>query len=51
MKVDTIAGGQLPDLEALGIRPRALDSVMPEVLGWRIGPARLDPLRAVARRR
>ncbi|HEX6707506.1 MAG TPA: complex I NDUFA9 subunit family protein [Albitalea sp.] len=51
MKVDNVASGGERTLQDLGIHPRALESVMPELLGWRSGPARLDPWRAVARRR
>jgi uncharacterized protein YbjT (DUF2867 family) len=51
MKVPSIASGRLPTLERFGISPRALESVMPDLLGWRAGPARLEPLRALARRR
>jgi NADH dehydrogenase len=50
MKVPSVASGRLPTLESFGITPRALESVMPELLGWRAGPARLDPWRALARR-
>ncbi|WP_280154079.1 complex I NDUFA9 subunit family protein [Piscinibacter sp. XHJ-5] len=51
MKVPSVASGRAPTLEALGVTPRALESVMPDILGWRQGPARLDPWRALARRR
>jgi NADH dehydrogenase len=50
MKTDNVAGGTLPGLERFGISPRAMDSVMPGVLGGRDGPARLEPWRALARR-
>lgn len=33
MRVDSVAGGKLPGLQALGITPAALESVMPAVLG------------------
>jgi len=45
MKVASVASGALPTLELLGIRAHALESVMPAVLGHRIGAARLEPLR------
>jgi len=51
MKVPSVASGKAPTLEAIGIRPRALESVVPDLLGWRYGPARLDSWRALARRR
>jgi hypothetical protein len=50
MKVDNVASGRLPGLERLGITPRSIESVMPPILGRRDGIARLDPLRANARR-
>jgi NADH dehydrogenase len=46
MKVPSVASGRLPGLERFGIRPHALDSVMPALLAHRHGPARLQPLRA-----
>lgn len=45
MKVDSVASGALPRLDSLGIRPAAVDAVMPELLGQRAGPARLDVWR------
>lgn len=50
MKVDNIAGGDIPGLERLGITPRSLESVMPLILSRRDGIAKFDPLRALARR-
>ena len=50
MKVDNVATGRLPGLARLGIAPRSIESVMPPILGRRDGIARLDPLRASARR-
>jgi uncharacterized protein YbjT (DUF2867 family) len=50
MKVDNVASGRRPGLERLGIAPRSVESVMPPILGRRDGIARLDPLRASARR-
>jgi uncharacterized protein YbjT (DUF2867 family) len=50
MKVDNVATGTRPGLERLGIVPTALEAVMPQRLGWRAGPARLEPWRAGARR-
>lgn len=50
MAVPNVATGQLPGLEALGIRPTALEAVMPEVLARRGEPARLDGWRREARR-
>lgn len=50
MQVDNVATGTLPGLDRLGIRPTALEAVMPALLGWRAGPARLEPWRAGARR-
>jgi NADH dehydrogenase len=50
MKVPNVASGTAPTLESLGITPRGIESVMPLLLGAHDGPARLDPLRATARR-
>jgi len=50
MKVPNIASGQLPGLQALGITPAALEAVAPQYLGTQGGRARLDRLRALARR-
>jgi NADH dehydrogenase len=50
MRVPNVATGTLPGLEALGITPAALEAVGPEYLGPRHGRARLERLRAVARR-
>ncbi|MEY4754579.1 MAG: hypothetical protein RJA44_2254 [Pseudomonadota bacterium] len=48
MRLPNVASGRLPGLAELGIRPSALESVMPELL--RRGPQPLDLLRALARR-
>ena len=50
MQVPNVATGRLPTLAKLGIAPRALESVMPDLLAWRSGPARLDSWRALAHR-
>jgi NADH dehydrogenase len=50
MRVDNVATGTLPGLQALGIIPASLDSVMPELLARGAGPTRLDALRRAARR-
>lgn len=50
MKVPSVASGTLPDLKTLGIEPAPLEQVAPSYLGRRDGVARLDPLRATARR-
>ena len=46
MQVPNVATGLLPGLEALGIDPADIRSVMPAVLSGSDGPARLNPLRA-----
>jgi NADH dehydrogenase len=50
MKVPNVASGTLPGLDALGIAPTALAAIAPGYLGHTDGRARLDALRAVARR-
>jgi len=50
MRVPNVAGGKLPGLARLGIRPASLDSVVPQYLSQHQGAARLDPWRARARR-
>ncbi|MBX3605142.1 MAG: complex I NDUFA9 subunit family protein [Piscinibacter sp.] len=50
MTVPSVAGGQLPGLDRLGIRAATLDAVAPEYLAPGRGPARLDPWRSRARR-
>lgn len=50
MKVDNVASGQLPGLEALGIRPAPLSAVGPLYLGSTGPQARLDAYRRTARR-
>lgn len=51
MKIDSVASGKLPGLELLGITPRSLESVMPQILNHHDALTKLDPLRALARRR
>ena len=48
MKVDNIASGQLPGLQALGISPASAAGVAPTYLGHRGPRSRLDDLRAQA---
>jgi NADH dehydrogenase len=50
MKVPSVASGRHSTLAQLGIAPRALESVMPDVLAARAGPARLLALRSMAHR-
>ena len=50
MRVPSVAGGQWPGLERLGIRATAMEAVVPLYMGASQGSARLDPLRAKARR-
>lgn len=50
MKVDNVASGQLPGLEALGIRAAPLSAVGPQYLGQTGLQARLDQYRRSARR-
>lgn len=50
MKVPNVATGRLPGLQALGIEPAALEAVAPGYLGANAGRARLEALRALARR-
>ncbi|AKJ27254.1 complex I NDUFA9 subunit family protein [Caldimonas brevitalea] len=49
MKVDSVASGRLPDLQALGVSPAALEAIAPLYLGG-TAPTRLDLFRASARR-
>jgi len=51
MKVPSVASGTLPGLERFGLTPRALEAVMPGVLGPVTGPARMGPIGTVARKR
>lgn len=51
MKTDNVASGQLPGLEALGIRPAALEPVAATYLGDQGGRSRLLALRRGAGRR
>ena len=50
MRVPSVASGQLPGLSRVGIRASALDAVVPLYLSAGQGVARLDRLRARARR-
>jgi NADH dehydrogenase len=50
MRLPSVAGDQWPGLERLGIRPSAMEAVVPLYLGADQGPARLDQQRARARR-
>ena len=50
MQVPNVASGSHPGLDALGIRPSALESVMPEWLARGGGPARLNAWRRGAGR-
>ena len=46
MKVDNVASGQLPSLQALGITPAAMSAVAPTYLGHKGPRSRLEELRA-----
>lgn len=46
MRVPNVATGELPGLEALGLRPAALEAVAPDYLGGQGGRARLNRWRA-----
>jgi NADH dehydrogenase len=50
LTVPNVASGKLPGLEALGIKPAALEAVVPGYLGPAHGRARLERWRRVARR-
>jgi len=50
MKVPNIATGQVPGLDALGITAASLQAVAPGYLSATAGRARLEQLRALARR-
>ena len=50
MKLPNIASGKLPGLAELGITPAALEAIAPGYLGAQQGRARLEKLRAGARR-
>jgi NADH dehydrogenase len=50
MGIDNVAGGVLPGLAWLGIAPTPLGAVAPGYLGHHDGRAKLDTLRAAARR-
>jgi uncharacterized protein YbjT (DUF2867 family) len=45
MRVPSIATGAHPGLDLLGIRAAALETIAPQMLGRRQGPARLEPWR------
>jgi len=51
MKVPSVASGRLPGLERFGMTPRALEAVMPAVLGPIADPARARASDVVARKR
>ena len=51
MRVPNVLTGDVPGLEALGIQPASMESVMTPLLAGRAGVARLEPLRARAHRR
>ncbi len=50
MRVPNVAGGTLPGLQALGIQPASLESVMVPLLGGASGPRRFEPMRRHAGR-
>ena len=50
MRVPNVAGGTLPSLQILGLAPAALAQIAPGYLGHHDGRARLNALRAAARR-
>ena len=50
MRVASVATGKLPGLERLGIETTPLESIAPRYLGHVLGEARLEALRARARR-
>lgn len=50
MQLPNVASGKLPGLASLGIKPASLAQIAPGYLGHSDGRARLDALRAVARR-
>ncbi len=50
MRVPNVATGWLPELDALGIAPTALEAVAPAYLGPGAGSARMGSWRALARR-
>ena len=50
MRVPSVASGRWPGLERLGLRPAPIEAVVPLYLRPSQGVARLDPLRAKARR-
>ncbi len=51
MRVPNVLSGDFPGLEAFGIQPASMESVMTTLLTGRAGVARLEPLRASAHRR
>ena len=50
MRAPSVASGELPGLASLGIAPASLAQIAPGYLGRHDGRARLEALRAVARR-
>ncbi len=50
MHVPNVASGTLPGLQALGIQPASLESVMVPLLGGASGPRRFEPMRRHAGR-
>ena len=50
LRVPSVATGQWPGLDKLGIAASAMEAIVPLYLGASQGLARLDPLRAKARR-
>jgi NADH dehydrogenase len=50
MRAPNVATGTLPGLDRLGLQATALEAIAPSYLGSRHGRARLEPLRARARR-
>lgn len=49
LRVPNVASGDLPGLEALGIRPTPIEAVAPGYLSSRVGLRRLDAWRALRR--
>jgi NADH dehydrogenase len=50
MRAPNVLHGDMPGLEALGIRPASIEAVMTALLAGQAGVARLEPLRARAHR-
>ena len=51
MRIDSVAGGELPGLSRLGIQAAAVEAIAPLYLGHEQGPGRLDAWRAASHRR